>query len=373
MLDKLKREFYTIWTFARIETLKSFRDKVGLFFTFVFPLIFLFVFGGIFGGKNEPSFKVALLDNANTKFSQEYVTKLKDDKSLKVDNEATNIDLANEKMNRGEVDATIILPKGFGDIVEGKAYPGGQAEVLYNQNSEQAGVTLTSILNSIFAEVNKGLVNTETPFTVEGKSTATEGQRRFDYTFAGLVGFSILGLGIFGPTTVFPRMKEKGILKRFSTTTLRVRQFFIANAISYSIIGIISVATLFIAAMIFFDLKMNGDYLSLIILVALGTITLFGIGLAVGGWAKNENQAAPLSQIVVFPMMFLSGVFFPRFLMPDLLQKISAFFPLTPIVDGVRLIVTEGNTILDLGPQVGLLAAWIVVIYAIAFRVFRWE
>lgn len=66
--------------------------------------------------------------------------------------------------------------------------------------------------------------------------------------------------------------------------------------------------TLFIAAMIFFDLKMNGDYLSLMILVALGTITLFGIGLAVGGWAKNENQAAPLSQIVVFPMMFLSGM-----------------------------------------------------------------
>lgn len=59
--------------------------------------------------------------------------------------------------------------------------------------------------------------------------------------------------------------------------------------------------------------------------------------------------------------------------MPDLLQKISAFFPLTPIVDGVRLIVTEGNAILDLGPQVGLLAAWIVVIYAIAFKAFRWE
>jgi len=187
------------------------------------------------------------------------------------------------------------------------------------------------------------------------------------------VGFSILGLGIFGPTTVFPQMKQKGILKRLHTTTLKVRQYFIANALSSSIIGIVSVAMMFVAARIFFDLNMNGDYLSLMAIVVLGTITLFGIGLAIGGWAKNENQAAPLAQIVTFPMMFLSGVFFPRFAMPEILQRVSSFFPLTPVVDGVRLIVTEGRTIFDLGPQVGLLAAWIVIIYTIAFRAFRWE
>ncbi len=373
MLDKLKKEWYTVSTFAKIETKRTLRDKVALFFTFIFPLIFLFVFGGLFGGDNKVSFKVAVLNDSKTDFSKNFVAKMKSSDTFKVDETANTTDLAKEKMNRGELDAAIVLPENFGEIVPGKQYPGGQAKVLYNQNSEQAAQTLTSILNSTFTEINNSFVKTETPFTVVSVSTAEKGQRRFDYTFAGLLGFSILSLGIFGPTNVFPRLKQQGILKRLSTTTLRVRQYFIANALSYSVVGLMSVTSLFICARVFFNLSMNGDYLSLILLVILGVFTMFGIGLAVGGWAKNESQAAPLSQIVVFPMMFLSGVFFPRFLMPEFLQKISYFLPLTPLIDGARMIVTEGKTILDIGPQVGLLAIWCVVIYFIAFKVFRWE
>jgi ABC-2 type transport system permease protein len=100
---------------------------------------------------------------------------------------------------------------------------------------------------------------------------------------------------------------------------------------------------------------------------------LFGIGLAIGGWAKNESQAAPLANLITFPMMFLSGTFFPRFLMPEWLQSVSALLPLTPIIDGARMIITEGKTIFEIGPQIGLLAIWAVIIYVIAIRTFRWE
>jgi len=100
---------------------------------------------------------------------------------------------------------------------------------------------------------------------------------------------------------------------------------------------------------------------------------IYGIGLAIGGWAKNERQAAPLGNIIVFPMMFLSGTFFPRFLMPDWLQSASAFLPLTPVIDGIRLILTEGQSLIDVSTQIWQITAWLVVIYVIAFRVFRWE
>ena len=97
------------------------------------------------------------------------------------------------------------------------------------------------------------------------------------------------------------------------------------------------------------------------------------IGLAIGGWAKNERQAAPLSNLIVFPMMFLSGTFFPRYAMAPWLQKVSNYLPLTPVIDGIRLIATEGKHLSQLGPQLGILGVWIIVIYIIAFRVFRWE
>jgi ABC-2 type transport system permease protein len=100
---------------------------------------------------------------------------------------------------------------------------------------------------------------------------------------------------------------------------------------------------------------------------------ILGIGLAVGGWAKNERQAAPLANIIVFPMMFLSGTFFPRFLMPHWLQDVTTYLPLSPVIDGARLIATEGKHLVDIGSQLGIMAIWLVVVYLIAFRVFRWE
>ncbi len=113
--------------------------------------------------------------------------------------------------------------------------------------------------------------------------------------------------------------------------------------------------------------------LYLLLFVSLGIIMMFGFGLAIGGWAKNENQAAPLSNLIAFPMMFLSGAFFPRFLMPEWLQSASTILPLTPLVEGIRMIITESKTIIDIAPQIGLMSMWTIVIYIIAFKVFRWE
>jgi ABC-2 type transport system permease protein len=205
------------------------------------------------------------------------------------------------------------------------------------------------------------------------ESTATKGLTRFDYTFSGLLGFTILSLGIFGPTSVFPRLKQKGVLRRYHTTTLKVWQYFTGNVISNAIVGLMAVALMFIAAVLIFDLNMRGDYVSLIIVSIMGVTMMFGIGLALGGWARTENQAAPLAQLVSFPMMFLSGVFFPTFLMPQLLQTITQFIPLTPVVDSFRYVITEGKTVFELGPQMLIIGGWTIIIYAIAFKFFRWE
>ena len=130
---------------------------------------------------------------------------------------------------------------------------------------------------------------------------------------------------------------------------------------------------MFIVASSVFNLTVVGNWAELIIFLIFSIITILGIGLALGGWAKNERQVAPLSNIVVFPMMFLSGTFFPRFLMPEWLQGISYYLPLTPVIDGIRLIANEGKGLIDILPQIGLLGAWLVIIYIIAFKVFRWE
>jgi ABC-2 type transport system permease protein len=143
--------------------------------------------------------------------------------------------------------------------------------------------------------------------------------------------------------------------------------------VSQALIGMVTMVVLFVAAIEIFHLKVVGNWFELAIFIIMGIIMILGIGLALGGWAKNERQVAPLANIIVFPLMFLSGTFFPRYLMPQWLQNVTTFLPLTPIIDGIRLIATEGSSLVAIAPQVGLVVLWGIVIYAIAFRVFRWE
>lgn len=361
----------TIKTFILINTKRFFRDRLAIFFTIAFPLIFLIIFGSLFGGNNQISFKVAVINQSNTALAQKFSDQLKEASIFNVDESVTTQEQANKKMLRSELDATIILPQGFGEAVKG--IPSGQLQLLYNENSQQAAQALGSILQTQLNELNKQFVDTYVPFTVSLESTKSQGLTQFDYTFAGLLGFAIISLGIFGPTNVFPELKKQGVLRRLHTTPLRVWQYFIANVASQGFIGLISVAIMFAVSILLFDLQMEGSYITFFAFVALSIVTIYGIGLAIGGWAKNERQAAPLSNLVTFPMIFLSGTFFPRFLMPEWLQSITNFLPLTPVIDGIRLIATEGKGLLDILPQVGLIAIWCVVIYIIAFKVFRWE
>jgi ABC-2 type transport system permease protein len=369
-LDPRLKSLYTVWVFFTISLRRLFRDRMALFFTFLFPLIFLAVFGSL-SHHDSVSLKVALINRSDHSYAKQLVEQLDKNKIIKVNKGVTTFSDANTRMSRGEIDATIELPPNFGAPKDG--VPTGQAIVHYTQNNEQAAQTLVSVLQAQFQGINSKLVASKTPFTVVSQQNNEHSLSAFDYTFTGLLGFSILGAGIFGPMNVFPELKKMGILRRLRTTPLKVWQYFLANMLGNAVTGLLSIAVMFVAAILVFHLKVIGNYFELAVFLAYGIIVILGIGLALGGWAKNERQAAPLGNIIVFPMMFLTGVFFPRFLMPDWLQHVTTYMPLTPVIDGARLIATEGKSLLDLGSQLAIMTVWLVIVYIIAFRVFRWE
>ncbi len=362
---------FTVLVFAKISIRRYFRDKLAIFFTVLFPLIFLVVFGSFSKGNNV-SFHIGLVNQSHSQFSQKFDSDTRNNKMFKVDKEVNDLTAAKAKMSRSEIDATVVLPPSFGDIKNGN--PSGQAIIYYDQNNVSAAQTLQSVLQGQFEGINSKLVKSPAPFSVVSKSTNTQGLSKLDYTVSGLIGFSIIGLGIFGPVNYFPLMKRQGVLRRLHITPLRVWQFFVSSVLSNAVIGLFSIGIMIaVASSPLFHFKIIGNYFELALFIIIGILTIFGIGLAIGGWAKNENQAAPLANIVVFPMLFLSGTFFPRFAMPEWLQHITTFLALTPIIDGIRMIATEGKHLTDIGPQLGLIGIWAVIIYAIAFRVFRWE
>ena len=98
-----------------------------------------------------------------------------------------------------------------------------------------------------------------------------------------------------------------------------------------------------------------------------------GFGFGIAGWAKNEDQAAPVANLVSLPMTFLSGVFFSRDAMPDLLRTITDYLPLTYINDALRRITNDGVGIAQIGGDLLGMGAWAAIAFAIAVLLFRWE
>lgn len=364
--------FKAIWVLFTSLTKRFFRDPTALFFTFLFPLLFLFVFGSLYRN-NDTSFSVAVINNSEHSFATEFKSSLEQNEIFSVKNgEINNLDTAREKMGQGELNSIIELPASFGEPNAG-GVPQGNIKVYYEESEAQAGQTVASIVQQMLDGANQQLTGQTPPLNVELASTDTANLSQLDYLIAGLMGFTILSLGIFGMANGFPADKKTGSLRRLRASPLRASQLILATALEYLVIGLISLAMLLAVAIFLFDFHMRGDYLTLTAFSIIGIFCLFGFGLAIGGWAKNENQSAPLSNLIAFPMMFLSGVFFPIYLMPEWLQSISNLLPLTPVIDGIRAIVTENASLLSLGHEFLIIAVWIVIIYAVAFKVFRWE
>lgn len=367
----MRQYFGGIFGIMRAYQLRFFRDKTALFFTFLFPLIFLFIFGSIFNS-SDMNFSIAIINKADSEFATQFVEQAASDEVFEVDSSIQDLETAKLRMNRGEIDSVLVLPESFGEIGDDKR-PSGELEVYYTPGSEQAGQTVAAVMEQIFGEINQQLGQGEPNFTVAQKSTGEAGLSQFDYTFSGLLGFTILGTAIFGLANTMPAEKQRGSFRRLRASPFHASQLVIGNGLHYLLVTLMSLVLMIVVGLLVFDFEMRGSWLQLGMLATLASVMMIGFGLFIGGWAQNENQSAMLSNLVAFPLMFLSGIFFPRFLFPEWMQGITEYIPLAPVVDGFRRIMTENATLVDLGPEIAMISIWLVGLYFLATKLFRWE
>jgi ABC-2 type transport system permease protein len=353
------------------------RDPVYLFFMFAFPLIFLFIFGTIFGGNDNVNFNIALINRSDTEFAKTFVRHFdsEDNTAFTVDKEITDIEAAKEKMSRGEISSIVELPTNFGavDMTASPPLPSGEVQVYYDEGSPQTGQTVASIMGGVIDGINSEMTGARPALAVKPVSTGASGLTQFDYTFAGLLSYVLMTMGIYMLSQQLPAEKKAGALRRIKATPFRPWQMLSSLALVYLALTLLSAALMIAVGVGAFGFQMRGSWLVLAVFSVISTLTMIGFGAIVAGAARNSNQATMASQLVAFPMMFLSGVFFPRLLMPDWLQAVTDWIPLTPVGDGIRYITTENASLIDVLPQIGLIAAWGIAAYFVAFKVFKWE
>lgn len=209
---------------------------------------------------------------------------------------------------------------------------------------------------------------------IYGNKPAFEGAEFtfLEQSFGALITISICAGGVMGLPLVVSDYRSKKILKRFQVTPISPTMILLVQVVIYTLYSITSLLLVYLAATIFFDFKFNGSWLHFFIGYILVMLSMFSIGMMVGGIAPNVKSASIVASILYFPMLIFSGATLPYEVMPEALQKVSDILPLT---QGIKILK---STSLGLSTDTAILPIIIMVFIAvicitISIRFFKWE
>lgn len=368
------------------------RDGAAIFFTLLFPLIFMVVFGLLnFGGNGGFSeLNIGVADNANTASSRQFIASLQTpDVPLNLTAENVRDETAlREALSDGDIEALLIIPSNFDIGADVPARP-SMIELLATPNVVAGlGVVYVSV-----GEVLDGLVladageqfRTENYAALgEAQLVASSGQDVSYRVFLipGILAMAIMQSAVFGLIFTLARFKVQGVLRRFQGTPAGSSPFLFAEMVSRLIVLVVATALLMgIGMALFGDYRETildggvGVFASTFVIALLGIFVFLGWALAFTGRTKSENAAAGIANLTTLPMLFLSGVFFPTSVLPDWLAPITQYLPLTFLIDALRMVQVDGAALwsADVGWEILGLAVWAVGLFIVARLLFRWD
>ncbi|HTG41215.1 MAG TPA: ABC transporter permease [Methylomirabilota bacterium] len=349
--------------------IKSFtRDRAALFWTLAFPLIFIFLFGSIFsGGNNDRTIGFADLDKST--HSAELQAAFASQPNVKLI-EASEDDLV-AQMRDGKLSAVLVVPAGFGATIDAKTAPA--TIKVYTDPAQTAAQGATfQLVGGVLGAVNQAASGRPPAVTFTNQAVQTQDLTFISYLVPSILGMSLMQLGIFSAIPLVAD-RQKHILKRLQATPLRRWQLVGSNVLMRLIIAVVQTVIIVGVGATFFHVEVSGNWLTIGLLVVLGSLAFIALGYVIASFASTEESANGMTSVVQFPLMFLSGTFFPIDSMPDALRTVARALPLTYLGDALRQVMVGGTAFSPLWLCVAFLVVWLVVCFAVAARFFRWQ
>jgi ABC-2 type transport system permease protein len=184
---------------------------------------------------------------------------------------------------------------------------------------------------------------------------------------------SLMNSGVIGLATAFVTYRERGILSRIRVTPFPLTSFILARVISQLLVAGLQAVILIGMAWLFFGLHLRGNPLVLLLAIVAGALAFLAIGFAISGIAPNAETAASYANLITFPMLFLSGIFFSMENAPAWLRPITKVLPLSYLVDALREPMSFGNGLSAIWLDLLALILTFIIAMAIAVRFFRWD
>jgi ABC-2 type transport system permease protein len=337
-----------------------FRDRTALFFTLLFPLMFLVLFGGIFSDRTAPKVHIIEIGQVSLLDQIPAADRGQLDEVLEV-TRSTDRDDALAQVRRGDVD--------------GAVEQNGQTVILHFSQADQVKAgTVAGLFNSLVDSRNVAASGAPPTFTLDTQQVEDESLKTIQYLTPGLLGWAIATGATFGATLTLVNWRQKKVLRRLRLSPVRTEAIVGARIGVSVLIALVQMGIfLAVASLPVFGLKLSAYWWMAIPLLVVGTLAFLAIGLLAGSFAKTPEGGSAVANLIVLPMAFLSGAFFPLQGAPGWLLAISEVLPLRHLVDGLQAVMVRGESPVSVLPQMGVLLGFAVVVSAIALTLFSWE
>ena len=348
------------------------RSPSAVIFSFVFPFIFILVFGFIGNGAGRQSYKIVIDPASDT--TNDLYKAIKSAEAVKILRYASLSDQKKD-LDEGKIAGIVMISKSNNSS---SPY---QVRLRGTSSGGDQWPQLKSLLEKKISEVSdKKYANRPTyaVFDFDNKRDITEIReyKTIDFILPGQLGFSLLSTGVFGVAFMFFNLRNTLVLKRFFATPISRTYIVLGEGLSRVTFQMITAIVIIAAGYFFFGFTLiNGftTFFEMIVLSFLGLVVFMGFGYIISGLAKNDSTIPPFANLITLPQFLLGGTFFSADAFPAWLQPISKALPLTHLNTAMRSIAFEGRNLWDVKGEIGVLIIWGIIVYAIAIRVFKWE
>jgi len=367
------------------------RNRMSLAALLIMPIAFLVMFGFIFPGANtQQHMPIGIVDLDQGQGSSAFITQLntlnKNSSYMNFEN-FSSVGAAQSQINKGKLYGTFIIPSGFTyNLTHGQS---ANVIVYVDNSNPQSAAQIESVasstitgLNGIQAETNvikMGATTNQTvnaqavvfPYTPNVKTTIPGQTNYFNFLAPGLMIMIVMMTVMTGIPEAISKEKEMGTFDGMLSAPISQVAIILGKTTALCVRGFAQCILILVLAMIFFGVTIQGSIMLAFFMLILGIFSFIGVGIVAVSMSGDQASGTMIVNLLMFPMMFLGGIFYPIQQMPWFMQDISKLIPLTYAADAMRKIMLLNANIGDVMFQILVLVAFGVVTMAIAIPLFR--
>jgi len=393
----MKKTLSNIWQITKKDLLEFSRDHIRLMTFIIMPIFMMILTGFIFPSqsslKNVP---IGIADLDKEEASQKIIDAIQEI-SMSDSYRAFNvkiykdIETIKEGIKKQDINGGLVIPTDFSNnilsnqqttliIVEDQSSPQISGlitqvfEKLIDNFSQQLSIQKVETILVAYNQTRSPKISPRAivqPLLSKIEGLIPGNPNYFEFVAPGIMAQIVMTAVLTGLAASVSREKEQGTLDGILISPISRLAIILGKAFSQSIRGLVQGIIVMLLVVFIFNVTIHGNILLVILLLLLGIFSFVGLGILVSAFTSEQETATQLLFMFQFPMLFLSGVFFPIQQMPEFMQKISHLIPLTYAVEALRKVMVLGAGIADVKSELIILLAFGTITLSISVPLFR--